>query len=281
MRRIYQGIAGIGCLTACLISASIGFAQEKPAVQSTEPGVHRLEIYNGAVRTVHYVTAPGTSAYDQASLRDLERVENEAALADQLVALRREYINNERLFENRRTNVQLLFYGYSSDLGYGGYPGAYYLGYPYGYYSYPYGGRGGSSWSLAWGTGYEGAIKTEMAHTLATQATPEHTARVARQYDAALARFDSASPKIRAAVGIPEKGGVRPAATVPDAGGPEEARLAAPGTQVVVTRKVGTTTDKIEGKVVGETSGWLIVETSAGKRTLAKNQILDVLEPKK
>jgi hypothetical protein len=277
MRHFYFRVASALC--AGLMVASTGLAQVKPA-QNSDPGVHRLVIYNGARRSVHYVTSGDSLANDQAALRDLERVENEAALAGQLAALRREYVDDERLFEKRRNNVQLQFYGYASDIGYG-YPGYYglgYFGYPYAGY---YGGVGGSSWNLAAGTGYEGAIKTEMAQTLARQATPEYAAGVARQYDAALARLGSASPSIRAAVGISDRGGVRPAAAPPEQGGPEEARLAAPGTQVVVTRKIDNTTEKVEGTVVRDTGEWLILQTSAGKRTLAKNQIMDVLEPKK
>jgi hypothetical protein len=278
MRHFYPRVAGTLC--AGLMLASTGLAQVQPA-QSSDPGVHRLVIYNGARRSVHYVTSGDSLANDQAALRDLERVENEAALAGQLAALRREYVDDERLLEKRRTNVQLQFYGNSSDTGYGypGYYGAGYFGYPYlfGYY----GGLGGTSWNLAAGTGYEGAIKTDMAQTLAMQATPEYAARVARQYDAALARLGSASPSIRAAVGVSDRGGIRPAAAPPEQGGPEEARLAAPGTQVVVTRKIDNTTEKIEGAVVRDTGEWLILQTSAGKRTLAKNQIVDVLEPKK
>jgi hypothetical protein len=281
MRHLYSAVAGTLC--ASLLFATAGFAQVKPA-QSSDPGVHRLVIYNGAERTVHYVTNGESLATDPAALRDLERVENEAALAGQLAALRREYVNDEQLLEKRRTNVQLQFYGYASDAGYG-YPGYYrgYYGYPYGsaYYGGAYGGFGGSSWNLAAGNGYEGAIKTDMAQTLATQATPEYAARVARQHDAALARLGNASPSIRAAVGISDRGGVRPAAAPPDQDSPEEVRLAAPGAQVVVTRRFDNTTEKIEGTVVRDTGEWLVLQTSAGKRTLAKHQIVDVLEPKK
>jgi hypothetical protein len=155
--------------------------------------VHKMEILNGSTRTVHYF-ADRATPQEHAALAELTRLENESALADELVLLRRQYVNDERLFEAHRTNVQRLLYGYSTQYSAGLYP-EYWPGYGWnwgwggysfgnwggglGVYPYLYGGYyGTSSRSLAHGVGDEGRIKTEMARTLAAQATPGYAAEV-------------------------------------------------------------------------------------------------------
>jgi hypothetical protein len=179
----------------------------KPAAKAAgdESGVHRMVIYNGAARTVHYI-ADGLSPSEDSSLRDLERAENDVAVADQLLALKLQYIRDERQLQARRTEVQRLLYGYSSEttaglsgvtgapgyFGYGPYGvsgGYYYPGYgfsgAYGTGSYGFGaGYGGyagfvgsGSNSLAYGVGDEGAIKTEIAKVLASESSPAYAAQ--------------------------------------------------------------------------------------------------------
>src|SRR5438132_3164648 len=145
--------ARVGSAACFLALAWTANAQEKK-----EPASHHMEIYNGPYRTVYYFS-DGGSAAEQAKLRDAERSENEAAVADQVHGLLRQYLADESLLQRRRRDVQLLFYGHSNVINewllggqvvgaypYGfGYNGPAYYGYygPYGYgysgYGYPYG----------------------------------------------------------------------------------------------------------------------------------------------
>jgi hypothetical protein len=175
MKAIREHTARLCCLGLGLFCSS-ALAQQPPPKPAAEPGFHRMEIYNGATRTVHYVPA-GASAADQTRVRDRERAENDAALADDLAMLRRQYVRDESFLQNRRTNVQQLFYGYSNQIGGGYYPGWGWGGYLLGYlgygYGYPYFGFGvGASNSLMWGVGDEGVIKRELARTLAGPSAP-------------------------------------------------------------------------------------------------------------
>jgi len=86
----------------------------KPLVDDRDSGVHTLTIIQGPNRTVHYFTK-SESPSERAALRDLERAENEANYADSLLALRQQYVTNERLMENRRNLVQMAQYGMSSE----------------------------------------------------------------------------------------------------------------------------------------------------------------------
>ena len=163
MNALAAGIGGAACLTVALVSTS--GAQEKPSEpRKVEP--FRMEIYNGPVRTVHYFSA-GASKAEQSELREVERSENEASLADQLLDLRRQYVSNERFLENRRREVQHLNYGYYSTNNYGYYsPYAYYGNFWNGNPYWPGLGSGTVSQGL-FGVGDEGVIKTEIAKTLA------------------------------------------------------------------------------------------------------------------
>jgi hypothetical protein len=245
------------------------------AALAGEPGQHRMVIYNGTTRTVHYFV-DGASPSELATLRDLERAENEAAVSDQLLALRREYVSNERFLENRRQNVQQLLYGYSTDFTTGYYGGAGYgFGYPYyGGYAVAPGGGASTSLSLAYGVGDEGALKTAMSRTLAEQATPEHTARANRDLNVALARTGESSGPVRAAVGVADKGGIRPATYREEDDG---FHLPKKGSAVTLTTKQG---EKVEGTVVSESGSWVTLDTKAGTRMLAKSNVIDVLVPK-
>src|SRR5689334_15905739 len=135
-------------------------AQEKPPAQSKEPASHRMEVYNGPYRSVYYFS-DGGSAADQAKLRDAERGENEAAVADQVHALLRQYLADESLLQRRRRDVQLLFYGHSNVINEwliggqvaGAYPyGFGYDGPYYGYYA-PYGSYGYAGYGYPYGAG--------------------------------------------------------------------------------------------------------------------------------
>src|SRR5262249_8004034 len=125
-------VGSVVCFALALVSS--GHAQEKQA-QKKESAFHRMEIYNGSYRTVHYFS-DGASAAEQAKQRDAERSENEAALAGLLRALRRQYLTDESLLQARRREVQLLYYGHTNVIG-GGINGG-------GLYPYGYGSGSGS-----------------------------------------------------------------------------------------------------------------------------------------
>jgi hypothetical protein len=167
MNTLTAGIGGVACLALALVSTTQ--AQEKPSEPPKVATFHQMEIYNGPVRTVHYFSA-GASTAERSNMREVERSENEAALADQLLDLRRQYVSNERFLENRRREVQKLYYGYHASYNYG------YYGYysPFAYYAYlgngaeywPGLGNGTVSQGL-FGVGDEGVIKAAIAQTLA------------------------------------------------------------------------------------------------------------------
>jgi len=249
---------------AVLLLASPAWAQKmvKPAKGDLDrpPDIYRMEIYNGPMRTVHYVTPSYMSPGDSSSLRELEKAENELALHDQWYNVRAMYAVNEQALEARRRTMQDLLYGYnrdeSSSYNYGaggilpGYGGMYgYLGTGWygGYYAQS---SGDTQHSLAVGVGAnEGAIKTAFAQTLMSPAHSEAAALAYRNYQAALARLD-ASPRLRDGMGLPESAGPRamPAEFDPTAD--------------VVYLKDGS---KLSGKITKEDADWITVETRADK----------------
>jgi hypothetical protein len=254
-----------------LLTASAAWGQEK---------VHRLEIYNGPMRTVHYYVE-GLSMGERASLSDLQRLENEVAFTDQLAALRQQYIRDERELQRRRAVVQNLLYGTSTTYATGFYPGAVWVGgYPYGYglplsYAYPnvvttaalypIGSVGTTTQSLLFGIGDEGVIKTEMARVLASQASPQYAALARQEYLTALDRASN-DPKLGRVLGL-KKGDVALA---------EFARVVPPGMglsagdQVSLTARDGKT---IDGKFVRETGDWVTVDTGKEQVTVRKSEI--------
>jgi len=159
--------------------------------------IHAMVIQNGTSRSVHYFTN-STSPSEQRAVRDLERAEAEAAYADSLLALRQQYVNDEKLLEPRRAQMQQWYYGTStnvtrSDYYSGGYDGFGLRGYAgiagygggfgwgglggYGYYGGPsYGLSSTSSVSngVSQGIGPEGVLKEAMAPIIAGQANPQY-----------------------------------------------------------------------------------------------------------
>jgi hypothetical protein len=137
-------------------------------------GQHHMEIYNGSTRTVYEFGPKG----------DMKVVfPGPGDLADQVQALLRQYVVNERALEARRRTVQQLLYGYETTYPTSLYPATLYGG-PYGWYyplsgwyggwGWPYGG-GGVGWtthSLAPGIGPEGAVKMELVRMLPRMLAP-------------------------------------------------------------------------------------------------------------
>jgi hypothetical protein len=267
------------CFGVAVLAGQTCPAQEAgPAVYKSESGVHRMDIYNGPLRSVYFFGGAAPGELD--SYRNAAYAERQADLANQLLDLRNQYVNDERILENRRRTVQQQWYGYANQysLGYGS--GSGYPYYGYGGYSYPGFGVGSAylggfsttaSNNLAYGVGDEGAIKAEFAHALAGQATPEFAALAGRQLDTALARVSGpGTPGSAQKTGITQVGYQSPA---------EGFRLASPGAHVIVTCKIGDTTEKIDGALFRENADWIVIKTPAGNRTIPKRQVVDVLEP--
>jgi hypothetical protein len=313
MRTVFTQTAWV---LGLLLATSTGWAQQgvkpippaegapKPGVRraADEPGgVHRMVIYNGPVRTVHYVY-DNVSPSEESSMRDLERAENEVALADQLLALKLQYVRDERQLQSRRTEVQRLLYGYSSEttaglsgatggypfgLGYGGYGvtgGFFYPGYGIagaGAAGYPFGGGvgfggyvGSGSNSLAYGVGDEGAIKTEIAKVLANEANPGYAAGAEAKLAASLShasQYESA----RGAMGVKE-----PIALT--AGPGVESRFGVkPGDEVTLTvRGAGDKTDTVKGKVVSEGPEFLTIDNGSQEEMIRSSEIMRIARPK-
>jgi hypothetical protein len=249
MRTVFSRI-GAGLTLGLMLLAVNGPAR---AGDDRAPAVHKMEIFNGPIKTTHYFST-NTSPGEQASLRDLERSENEMTLADQTLALRLQYVNDERALQARKRQVQELLYGYNSETSnaFGVFGGGSYGGFPYAYpFVSPFGGTGlyagayatgsaSSSNTLAVGIGDEGPIKTDMAKVIAGQATPEYAALVSRNYDAALARVgesDRLRGGIKAVIGEVPSGGR----------GPD-----------VVMLKDGS---RVEGAIAKEDADWLVMNT--------------------
>jgi hypothetical protein len=271
--------AGVG--TAIALAACLTLPAQaqpvKPAAQN-DAAFHRMEIWNGPVRTIHSFSH-GFSPGEEAALRDLERAESGLAIADEVQGLHRLYLRNERVFEQRRGQVNPLLYGYSSESAGGGFDPASYAGlgrYPYAYlYGYPYGvggiassgtfGRGYATYTLASGVGNEGVMKNELARTLTDASASDAYARAARAYDVAVARV-AESDRLRTALGW-RKGEGSPV---------KEERWV--GGQVSVTTKDGKTLD---GKLVREEPEWVTVETATEEISLRKSEVTRIARPKK
>jgi hypothetical protein len=290
---------GVGLVLGVLAATAAVHAQADRWVRPAAPpppressDVHQMTILNGANRTVHYFANGNVSPGDSTTLKDLERAENELSYAQNLEALKREYVHSERILEKERRYVQQMLYGrsvsssapnpFAFSTGFGGRFGlvgnGYPFGFPYNYGGYGYGGFGamigGGSVSetdnLAYGTGYEGPIKEAVAQTISRQATPEYTAAVYRNYGAALARAAN-TPVLRDSLalgkpkGRPEIGEAAYGQTIP--GGPTFQA----GRPVTLTLKGGGT---LEGTVVGEDPDWVAVETSNSIVNVRKAEVV-------
>src|SRR5205814_570134 len=120
---------GVGVL-ASVVLALAGAGQ---ALAQGPESVHRLEVRNGISTRTYFFAGKNLSEGEQVMLRDLERAENEAGYARDLLALRRDYVDSERLFEPERRGTLELLYGRNfSATGFGTF-GAGYGDSPYGY----------------------------------------------------------------------------------------------------------------------------------------------------
>jgi len=233
-----------------------------------------MEIFNGPYRTVRYFSQD-QSASEQNTLRDLARAENEASVADQWLALREQYLRNERALENQRHAVNRIYYGYSTTEAtaltpfspapsfpglapFGvGLAGGVSTGFPLAGVFSP-GSPGVGSSGLEHDIGSEGVLKRELAKVIASQVTPEHLAKVYRKRDNALARVaPSASPR----------NGVRLASF--------ESTEEAPD---IITLKDGS---RLAGTVVREENDWLHLDTGVQKVRIRKDEVARIAQAKR
>lgn len=268
MRTVSVRAPLLTALAVALVVASPAWAQKlKKADTSQPPEVYRMEIFNGSMRTVHYITPSYMSPSEAATLKEIERTENELALNDQLFALRAQYAVNEQALEAKRRAMQELLYGYNRDesssylvgaagpgvagIGGFGFPGMAASAYPWnGWYGNSYAAvtsSGDTTHSLSVGAGLnEGVIKNELAKYLATPAMSEQAAVAARAHKAALAQLDK-YPRLLAGLGLEGVEGTKASFTT---------------TEDVVYLKDG---NSISGKIISEDKDWMTIEVTAGK----------------
>lgn len=269
MRTVRVRTSILTALAVAFFLASPVWAQKmKKADISQPPDVYRMEIYNGSARTVHYVTPSYLSPSETAMLREVERSENEIALNDTLFAVRMQYAVNEQALEAKRRTMQELLYGYNREenstyamgasgpaVGTGG---MYYGGYP-GLWGYGWGGNawggyagysGTTNHTLAVGAGMnEGAIKNELARSLASPMLTEQGALAYRNYQAALKRLEE-YPRLAAIF------------DQPDVGVRRGSKAGFEPTSDVLYLKDGSA---IGGKIVKEDADWVTIETMVDK----------------
>ena len=202
-------------LAALLVVGSLQADPPRRKVSKTQPAVHQMEILNGASRTVR-TFGINLSTGELASLGDLDRLENEASFAHDVLALKRQYVLSERLLEPHRRLVQQDLYGRAvTTSNYGNLTAGVTASPAYNYGIGGFGVRGygydtpaayttGTAGeqttvvrSLADGVGDEGALKASLAAVIAKQAVPSYAASVAQEYRQAVA-VAAASPSLRA-----------------------------------------------------------------------------------
>jgi hypothetical protein len=271
-----------------VVGPSAGADPVKPADLSKSGSPARIEIFNGPMRTVHYYSS-GLSRSDRLLLRDMEQAENEIALADQLAALRQQYVRDEIILERARRQAQEQLYGAVNSYATGVYPdqlwavdlnaalsfpgnpnlaafrGAAFPGILPNYAGFPgyfglnnlYGGVG----SLAALGVEEGRLKTELARTLATQATPEYTAMARKNYEMAMERA-SRSDALARDLNL-SKSPIR------------SAEAEKPPVHVTVTMKGGA---KIEGTLLKDEGDRVVVKTADGEMEIRRSETVTILK---
>jgi hypothetical protein len=310
MRIGYARVGLLFCAAVALLWASAALAQDDPVkptargdkepprravpADSKDAAAHRLEIYNGPVRTVHYFTH-GLSTNDQSVLRDLESAENELTLAEQMAALRYQYVRDEQTLQSARKAmleqlaiptmgpitgvypdeiVPVDLSAIAANTGYyRGWAGSYwptYGGYPYATngassYNYPSGAYGGAPQSLAM-TVDESRLKTELVQNMVKQDTPERVAMLRRNRDVAMSRA-AGSERLRADLNLP-KSDIR--------GADYPVGERSPGDPINVTLKAG---DPIKGKLVREDNDRIVIDTGKEDVEIRRSEAMRITWP--
>jgi len=256
-----------------LSSAAVQAQTSRPANRGK---VHRMEILSGGTQNVRYFGTALTPD-ESSTLRDLERLENEAIYARNLISLKQQYVLSERLLEPQRRLAQTQLYGIELAqlntplwLPYGYAGTGYYRGYAPGMgYGYGYtGGYGlalasGAATPLNYGVGtgmvYDSPVKDALSRVMAQQATPEYYTALERAYDRAALRA-TASVALRRGLNYPEPADTRRERETIRVVSGESDRPTSP---VVLTLKTG---EKISGKRMKEDKEWVTLERAEGGR---------------
>jgi hypothetical protein len=252
-------------------------AQPKASPPAAAPAplpasVHRIVVFEGPNRSVHYITAGNVSNADRLAAYELERAENALTYYRDLQRLKQQYVNSERILEPQRRYVQEQLYGTQiryagSSVGYtgGSYGGWGYGPFVWGGYGYPrsFGGyTGATSYqvvrSLQYGMGDEGRFKNVMVQGIATDAAADRAPAVLRDYDAAVAQA-ATSPVLSRDLGLQK------APRTFESREPSFAK----GSKVTIW--VGN--DKYAGTVKEDRPGWVLLQTDKGEVNVRKSEI--------
>jgi len=249
-------------------------AKTPPAKTAATPAaVHKLVIYEGPNRSVHYITTGNLSTSDRLTAYELQRAENDLSYLNDLQSLKQQYVNSERILEPQRRYVQEQLYG--TQIRYGGYSAGYGSygngGWGWGYPRYGIFGNGGSSFagyagstsyaitrSLQFGMGDEGRFKDAMVQVLARESSPAYAAAVLRNYDSVVGRA-AASTVLSRDLSL-QKGPATYSSYEPSY---------TKGGKVAVW--VGN--DKYAGTVKDDRAGWVVIQTDKGEVTVRKSEI--------
>ena len=288
-------------LAALVVAGSVQAEPPRKKVSSPQPSVHQMELFNGPSRTVRNFALGYLSTSEVASLGDLERLENEAAFAQDVQALKHQYVLSERLLETHRRVVQQELYGratsrtnydpltsridYDSSfdrlggVGFGfGSPFNRVGGFGFGFarpaaYSTAYSGdRVTETRSLADGVGGEGALKASLAVVIAKQAVPSYAASISQDYRQA-AMIAATSPRLQAALRLP---------TIEDIRKENNAIRAAEFESPLANRVTLTLADgkKVIGTDLEEGKEWVTIKRlDGGKSRFRLSQVLQIDEP--
>jgi len=272
---------GLGVLLG-VVTATMAYAQPKtPPARKTEPpaSVHKMVIFEGPNRSVHYIAAGNLSTSDRLTAYELQRAENDLTYMSDLQSLKQQYVNSERILEPQRRYVQEQLYGTqirygSSSYGYGTYGNN---GYNYGFQTYgPYFfGLYGNNWrggfsgyagstssavtrSLQFGMGDEGRFKDAMVQVIARDSAPDHVVGVLRNYDAVMGRAASSAVLSRD-LSLQKEPATYSTYEPSFAKGNK------------VTLWLGN--DKYTGTVKDDRAGWVVLQTDKGEVTVRKSEI--------
>jgi hypothetical protein len=223
-----------------------------------------MEIWNGSSRSVHFFSQ-GASTGDETALRDLQRAENDLALANDVQSLRRQYLMNQRVLAQRLNESIASWapnYGVAVSPSWYDPYGTMGVGAPYqnvasaGVGPYMY-GQFGPAPSPGLGTGLEGVLGDEFSRSLAQMITPQATTNALRAYDSAVTRV--ADSKLGSKIGLVKR-----------------ERTIGPAVTLILKKD----NEKISGNLVSEDDTWITVETAKEEVSIRKADVDRIVRSK-
>ncbi len=281
-------------LAALVVAGSVQAEPPRTKVSSPRPSVHQMELFNGPSRTVRNFALGYLSTSEVATLGDLERLENEASFAQDVQALKHQYVLSERLLETHRRVVQQELYGRATsrtsydtltsrtnyDTGTSGIGfnspflrvGGFGFGRPAAYSTAVWGDRVTETRSLADGVGDEGPLKAGLAAVIAKQAVPSYAASISQDYRQAAMRA-STSPRLQAALRLPTIEAIRK----------ENNALQAAEFELPLANRVTLTLangKKVIGTDLDEGKDWITIKRLDGSKSRFRlSEVLQIDEP--